>query len=334
CGSIGRRHLNNLRALGMTDLVACDPSPAARASAAASGAMVTYSDHREAIARHPDAVAAVVCTPTSIHLGPALDLADRGLHLLIEKPLATRVEGAAALVALVESKGRTGMMAMCYRFHPGLRLINSLLERRQIGRVYSARVSGGHYLPDWHPQVDYRKEYAARADQGGGVLLTSVIHTLDYLRWFFGECRSVQCLVGKVSGLEIDTDDMVVGHFVTDEGVVAQLYCDFLQRNRQHQIEIVGETGTIRWEYAEHSVDCFQDGAWQRLPYTFDPNQMYLDEMRTFLACAAGTDVPPVSLAEGLHEVAILEAMRESSRSGAVQSLPGSGEALSLTGRR
>ena len=79
-------------------------------------------------------------------------------------------------------------------------------QEGRLGRLLAARVHFGEYLPAWHPWEDYRQGYAARADLGGGVLLTQC-HSLDYLPWLVGEVESVWGFVGKLSDLEVDVDD-------------------------------------------------------------------------------------------------------------------------------
>ena len=312
CGSIGRRHLLNLMALGVDDVIACDPNENIRTASEALG-ICSYSNYHEAIAENPNVTAAVICTPTSLHVEQACDLACRGIHLLIEKPLSHDVEGIAALLRQVNDHHLIGMMAMCYRFHPALMAIKKLLEENCIGRVYSVRIAGGQYLPDWHPDADYREEYAARASMGGGVLLTNLVHSLDVVRWMFGECAEVQFLVKTVGDLEIDTDDIAVGHLSLESGVVVQMYADFLQRNPQYRLEVIGQTGTIYWEYGDHAVLLYADGDWQSIPCPFDPNQMYMDEMRAFVTSCEQSVQSPVPLLEGARDMLVLEAMRQSS---------------------
>lgn len=312
CGSIGKRHLLNLMALGVNDVIACDPNENIRTASEAMG-ISSYSDYHEALAENPNVTAAVICTPTSLHIEQASDLARRGIHLLIEKPLSHDVEGIAALVRSVNDNHLIGMMAMCYRFNPGLIAIKNMLMENRIGRVYSVRIAGGQYLPDWHPDADYREEYTARASMGGGVLLTNLVHSLDAVRWMFGECEEVQFMVKTVGDLEIDTDDIAVGNLSLESGVVVQMYADFLQRNSQYRLEVIGQTGTIYWEYGDQTVLLYSDGDWQSFPYPCEPNQMYVDEMRAFVACCEQGVPSPVPLIEGARDMVVLDAMRQSS---------------------
>src|SRR5574337_1093021 len=196
CGSIGRRHLNNLKALGIRDFILCDPSNEAleRASAGLANPALT-TDLKAALMARPDA--AIICSPSSMHLENAIELAKKGVHLLIEKPLSHTLAGCEELKKVADEKNIVAMMAMCYRFHPVLLRVKELIASKAVGRVFHANYYGGHYLPDWHPTADYRREYAANRSLGGGVVLTS-IHGLDNIRGLFGDVVEMCALVDKV----------------------------------------------------------------------------------------------------------------------------------------
>ena len=85
------------------------------------------------------------------------------------------------------------LMGCNLRFNRSIEKIKSLIEEKEVGQVISVKVECGTYLPDWHPNENYSKGYAARDDLGGGVVLTC-IHELDYLYWFFGEIKEVFAL--------------------------------------------------------------------------------------------------------------------------------------------
>ena len=102
CGSIGRRHAQNLRALGVRDLIVFDLQAERRDSLAKELSAATDSTLDACWDRHPDTV--VIALPTSLHLPLALEAARRGCHLLIEKPLADRWQGVEELLAVVKDR--------------------------------------------------------------------------------------------------------------------------------------------------------------------------------------------------------------------------------------
>jgi len=300
CGSIGRRHLSNLKTLGVSDLILLDKS-AERLKAAAEGLtrplLVKTMD--EALDAGP--YCAVISVPTSLHLGFAGKAAARGVHLFIEKPLSHNMSGIEGLKNIAMKRDINVMMAMCYRFHPVLLRIKERLDSGIIGCVYHVNYFGGFYLPYWHRHEDYRVGYAARAELGGGVLLTS-IHGLDTLRWLFGEALEVKALMAKVSPLEMDVEDLALAVMRFSSGAFVSWQTDFLQRAGQHRMVIVGEKGSMRFDINTGVEEiCGADGGkWKREKIPFDINTMYVRELEHFiLSLQRGVPAEP-SLDEGV----------------------------------
>lgn len=299
CGSIGRRHINNLKSLGIRNFILCDTSEESlRKAAEGIENPVLTTKFRNAAAQRPDA--AIICTPSSIHLEMASELAKEGVHLLIEKPLSHTLEGVSALEKVVDENGIVAMMAMCYRFHPVFTQLKNLLTSEVIGRVYHVNYYGGHYLPDWHPHADYRYEYAARKKLGGGVVLTS-IHGIDNIRWLFGEAAEVHAFTDKVSALEMDVEDIALGIFRMKNGAYVSWQTDFLQRANQHRMIVAGEKGTIRCDFIDGTVETFSTdlGKWYSGRLTFQINDMYVSEMKHFLECIGKKQTPEIDIKEG-----------------------------------
>jgi predicted dehydrogenase len=279
-----------------------------------------YADYRKAVKENSDIRAAFICTPSSFHVLPAIFLAKNGIHLFIEKPLSHNLRGVPLLQRIVREKRLISMMGMCYRFHPGLAIVKALLQRRALGRVYSARTYGGHYLPDWHPTEDYRSVPYARRSCGGGVLLTS-IHGYDYIRWLFGEAKEVFFYVEKVSALDIDVEDIVVGVLKTRGGVIVSSYSDFLQRHREHKMDIVCEKGDIRWDYDVNEVRVFDGTAkrWKSIKYRFQTNDMYVDEIRHFFYCVTHKKVDrDLDVGSGAETLKLVLSVSRSGRTGRI----------------
>src|SRR5204863_4717605 len=98
-----------------------------------------------------------------------------------------------------------------WRWHPSvlaLKALKILADEGDISGLSGVDIDYAEYLPDWHPYEDYRTSYAARADLGGGVVLTQ-IHDYDLAWWLFGASRTVTATGGHLSTLEIDVEDTV-----------------------------------------------------------------------------------------------------------------------------
>ncbi len=319
CGSIGTRHLANLLALGAGEMVGCDPRSDRRHEVEACFGIRCVATLDEVWEFRPQA--ALVTVPTSLHVPVALQAAERGCHLFVEKPLADRLEGTDALLDRVQQRGLVSLVGCNMRFHPGLRRVKQLLEERAVGRVTSARAEVGQYLPDWHPQEDYRQNYSAKHSLGGGVILDA-IHELDYIRWLLGEVTAVTCFAGRVSGLEIETEDTAGILLRFASGAIGEVHLDYVQRAYRRTCQVIGDQGTILWDYGARQVSWFSAATsqWHTIadPPDWQPNAMYVDELKHFLACLDGRERPVLDAADGRRVLEIALAAKTANETGRV----------------
>ena len=362
-GSIGRRHLRNLLALGERDILLYRTGRSVLPEDELAGFPVE-TDLAAALEHRPEAV--IVANPTALHLEVAIPAAERGCHLLIEKPLSHSLEGVERLREAVRRGGGQVLVGYQFRFHPGLQKIKQLLSppsspltpylnsasqssdlwltaasqssdasqrltsdpsplTSPIGRPLSARAHWGEYLPGWHPWEDYRQGYSARADLGGGALLT-LSHPLDYLRWFFGEVEALWAFAGRLGDLALDVEDTAEIGLRFADGVLGSVHLDYNQRPSAHWLEIIGTQGTIRWDNADGAVHLaqFPVGAENvsslqiPVPAGFVRNDLFLREMRHFLALGGGEEAPACTLEDGIQDLRVALAARRSSEAGEI----------------
>lgn len=315
CGSIGKRHMRNLLYLGVDDLVAFDIRVEQRRDVVAQLGIDTVKNLESAWERRPDAV--VVAAPTYLHVPLALQAALHGCHLFIEKPLSNSLDGIDGLLEAVKRRNLITLVGCNMRFHPGLMTIKRLLLEQAVGRVIAARVEVGQYLPDWHPWEDYRQSYSAQSRQGGGVILDA-IHEIDYIRWLLGEVLSATCFAAKLSQLQIDTEDTAALLLRFESGAVGEVHLDYIQRAYSRSCQVIGEEGTLRWDYTAGEVRWYSAHTqqWKLFsnPPAWESNQMYLDEMKHFLRCLAGEDSPSLDVFEGARVLEIALAAKASAQ--------------------
>lgn len=294
-GSIGRRHFNNLRALGCTDFVFYRTYQSTLKDAE-TGDWPTTGDLAEALALKPRI--AVISNPTARHMEVALAAAKAGCHLLIEKPLSHTMEGCQELADVVRQKKLTAMIGCQFRFHPLLISLRRQLIEGRIGQVLGARAEWGEYLPDWHPWEDYRKSYSARGDLGGGVVLT-LIHPLDYLYWLFGPVSDIQAQIRSVPSLQTSAgDDWAEIMLTFQSAVIAQVHLDYVQKPPVHTLSVWGDRGRALWNFHAGTLTWqAMDGAaeTEQVPGSFERNTLFVDEIRHFLSaidCGQPSDIP------------------------------------------
>lgn len=315
-GSVGRRHLRNLLALGESDLLLLRTHRATLPNEELSGLPVE-TELAAALARKPQAV--IISNPTALHLEVAIPAAEAGCHLFIEKPISQSLEGIAELRAALRRGGGKAYVGFQFRFHPGLRLIKQFLQQGAIGRAVSGRAHWGEYLPGWHPWEDYRQSYSARSELGGGVILT-LCHPLDYLRWLFGEVTALWAFAGRLGDLELDVEDTAEIGLRFEGGELAGLHLDYLQRPPRHRLEIIGTEGTITWDNSDGTVRLYRAASqeWEAFPppQGFERNTMFLEQMRHFLAVARGQAEPLCTLHDGVRALELALGALQSQREG------------------
>lgn len=316
CGSIGSRHLRNLKALGCGDLIAIDPDLERRGRAAMDANAREAPSLTAALDDGADVV--LVTTPTAEHIQPALEAVRAGADVLIEKPLAASLCGIEELLGEAGHHGTTALVGCNLRFHPGLALVQRLATGGAIGRVLSTRIEFGSWLPDWRPRQDYRLSYAARRETGGGVVLDA-IHELDYARWLLGEVEAVSCFAGSLSALGLETEDVAAILLRFESGAIGEVHLDYVQRAYSRTCQLIGEEGTLHWSWAAGEVRLYRAtaGSWRTfaIPESWVPNQMYVDELEHFLACLDGDETPMLDLPNAARVLEIALAALESAES-------------------
>lgn len=317
CGSIGKRHLQNLRVLGVSDLGVVESDNERRERAASELGAATFAELSEGLRRSPEFV--VVATPTYLHVAQAMEVATRGFALFIEKPLSHTPAGISELSNAVEQRGLVSMVGCNMRFHPGPRKVKELLEKGRLGKILCARIHAGSYLPAWRPGTDYRSNYAAREETGGGCIL-DCIHEIDLARWYLGDVVDVYCAAGHLSSLEIATEDVAVLVSRHSTGALSEVHLDYVQRTYERGCQIAGEAGSIFWDFRDKQVRWYDAASdnWITFeqPAGWQLNQMYLDEMRHFLDCVRAHQPTAMPVSEAAAVMEIVFAAKASAREG------------------
>ncbi len=215
--------------------VIAEASVAARSRAAATTghSVPIVEDWREALARD-DIDGAIIALPSSLHDEAARAALARGLHVYIEKPLATTIDDGEKVIAAHRRATAFGAMGFNYRFNPLYAELRGRVAAGAVGRVKAIRTVFSS------PRVEPGGWRESRAT-GGGVLLELGSHHADLIRWVTSaEAVSVHCLLTDrdTSGARASTT------IAFDNGVVAQMLVAF-GTIADDRIEVIGERGAI-----------------------------------------------------------------------------------------
>jgi predicted dehydrogenase len=318
-GSIGQRHLRLARELfAKADIRVLRHQATSEVPEFSNGC---FSNIEEAIAFAPQI--AVIASPAPFHITTAQALAEVGVHLLIEKPLSSLLDGVAHLLVTCQKQGTVLLSGYNLRFLPSLQRFHDLLSEHVIGKILSVRCEVGQYLPSWRPDSDYRQGVSARRELGGGALL-ELSHELDYLRWIFGEVDWVKATLSRQSSLEIDVEDTVhltLGFSPATGGhrLIGSVNLDFIRHDTTRLCTAIGESGSLRWNGLTGEVALFEAGAkkWRELfSHPHQRDDSYRAEWKNFIACVTEHQIPLITGEDGLKVLQIIVASRNSDASG------------------
>ena len=286
-GSVGRRHINNLNNLGYEDIDVVDISDSSLDYVKKNFRIKeTFTDFKDALSSK-SYDAAFILTPPIYHIPMALELARNGIDLFIEKPLGHNLEHVDELIKVTEKNNLVVMIGYNQRFNFGLRKLKSYIENGTLGKIYYIRAEAGQYLPDWRPWQDYRKSYTAIKELGGGIILDGS-HEIDYVMWLVNsKVKDVKAVYDKVSDLEINVEDTAEIILKFENGIIASIHLNMIEKGYNRYCKIVGEEGSVKWIFKDNTLE-FYDGASKMLiteRYEWDSNHSYLEELKHFFYC-------------------------------------------------
>jgi predicted dehydrogenase len=195
--------------------------------------------------------------------------------------------------------------------------MKQLLDEGRIGRPLSSRAEYASFLPDWHPWEDYRTFYMAKKEQGGGAILDES-HAIDFTQWLMGDVDQVACYNGKISSLEITSDDIAEIVIRFKSGAIGSVHLDLFSRASQGLFRIVGEKGTLEWTRYNNQVRVYdaEKKTWETFDFKNEAGEMYVKEAEHFLECAQNGKKPIIDGWEGFKTLKIVLASIKSSAEG------------------
>ncbi len=319
CGSIGERHIKNIKSLALSEVIACEQDDQRLEYIKEKYEIKTFKDYEKALA--DEAIdATLVCTTTTNHILPTLAAVKHGSHVFIEKPISHNLEKVDDLIKEARDRSLILMTGFNYRFHPDLQHIKTLLDTEVLGRPISARLHCGtnfQYRIPFHNGKDYRQDYAAQKI-GGGVILDTATHFIDCMMWFFKDVEEVFCYSGKMGSLDLKAEDFAEILLKFKNGIIASIHTDFIQQPFQKKCEIMGETGTVNWDGVDGTVKLItaSSNEWQEIKVKDKTKDMYIEEIKHFIRCIKGEETPVADMTAGKRVLEIALAVKESATTG------------------
>jgi len=246
----------------------------------------SYKSINEAL-QNTDFDYVIISNETYNHYNSFMELNELGYSgkLLIEKPVFLEPR------SLPQSNFEKVFVAYNLRFHPVIQKLHEFLNGKEI---YSIQVYVGQYLPDWRLGNDYTRSYSASKAQGGGVL-RDLSHELDYISWIAGRWKRVAAIGGKLSDLQINSDDVFVLLLEMENCPVACVQMNYLDRKARREIVINLKDHSIKADLILNTLEI--DGEMTRfevernITYAVQHNAILNGDYSTACTLKQGMDV-------------------------------------------
>ncbi len=233
-GSMGRNHLRVIEARPNARLAAvADPDADALAAATGQTGAHGFAEPLAMIAE-AELDAVVIAAPTMAHLPLALAAIERGIAVLVEKPLAPTVEEALQIVSASKATGVPVQVGHVERFNPAVRELGRLLDAGWLSTVFAITSRRAGPFPARIRDV--------------GVTVDLATHDVDICSWIAGE-RPVRVHAETAQRIHAEHEDLLFGLLHFPSGVIAQLDVDWLTPAKRRQLVVVGEEGMFELDY-------------------------------------------------------------------------------------
>ena len=274
-------------------------------------------DHGDKIFERNDIDVVDICLPTYLHCEYALKAAQKGLHILCEKPIALNVEEGLQMIEAAKKANVKFMVAHVLRYFPEYISAKKVIESGSIGvpvmvRAYRGGIHPGR-IRDWYAQIE----------NSGGAIQDTMIHDIDFLKWCFGPVKDVYVKGNTFKLLKNLEYDLVSMEF--NNGVIAHLTVDWARPEGGRfatRLEVVGTKGIVEYNSDESiplqvmvtSEGDSADGvAIPRSP--LDPrSNPYSREIIEFLKCIEMGTESPIPAEDALESLNVVMAALESAK--------------------
>lgn len=313
-GSVGKRHMQNLKDLGCV-VSAMDPRDD-RLDEAADGIGIAFRYRSlEAIDNWSAFDGVVIGSPPSFHVDQAMAALGAGRPVLMEKPLSPGLADAERLEQFIQGRPDARLLlGYTYRWWPPLRDFRERLRGKGASPVLHTKFVMSAHLADWHPWERYQDFFMASRELGGGALLDES-HFIDLMYWFFGMPESITARVEKLSSLDISTDDNVDIIASYGDNLRVTIHLDLFGRPHEKYIRASGENHSIEWCFDPNRIRWSGEmtDQWQEQRYDHERNDMFVAVAEEFLGIIRHGHAPSCTLADGINVMRLIEACRASS---------------------
>jgi predicted dehydrogenase len=305
-GGIAQAYAQAFRDSEIADLVAvADVRMDAAEAIAQSLSCNAYASHEEmADAEQLDAV--IICTPPVSHPDIACEMAQRGLNVLCEKPLAINSAEARRMYNVAAQTGVKLTMATKFRYAADVIRAKSLVSSGILGDIIL-------FENVFTGRVDMSQRWNSKPEiSGGGVLIDNGTHSVDIMRYFLGPVAELQVVEGKRIQ-DLDVEDTVRMFVRTNSGIMGSIDLSWsMHKEQPYYLSIYGSQGTVLVGWKESKYRRSNDAEWIQFGEGYNKFQAFRDQIENFSRVIRGEDKMLVTPEDALASVEVIETAYES----------------------
>jgi predicted dehydrogenase len=335
-GWIGYRHAKYCASYANCELVGIsDPGPVASKVGAELG-VPSFASAEDLLNRvKPDGV--IIATPTQRHLETAGRALERGVAVLIEKPIADTVANARMLVELAK-RNKTPILVGHHRRHnSAVKETRRLLSNGHIGRLLAVNVLWAVKKPDDYFDVSWRRE------KGAGPVLINLIHEIDLLRHLCGEIETISAIVSS-EGRGNSVEDTVVALLKFNEGAIGTITASdaspapwswdsatgenpLIYQGRENAFRFLGSEGSLEfpdlfiWRYVDQAKPGWLSPI-SRESRVIQQNEAYIAQLEHFCRVIRREEAPLIDGEDGLHTLVATLSLHDAATTGMPVTIP------------
>ena len=319
-GSMGKRRVRNLQALGVENIAGFDVRADRRQEAQDKYGVQVFESLDLAMKVYAPQVF-IISTSPDLHMQYAFFAFEKDISCFIEASVV-EVEKIGLLSKKIEDKKIVMAPSCTMRYFSGPKKIKELIRSNAIGKILNINYQTGQYLPDWHPWEKIEEFYVSKRETGGAREI--VPFELTWLNDLFGVPQALACVKAKLTEINADIDDIYHCLIRYDGNVLANITVEVVSRPKAtRDMRILGSEGEIIYsadsnsvKYINTSMDdwlSFDLGAGRVEDQYINPEEPYIAEMRDFISAVAAKDQTlfPNSLIDDYKILQTLEALEK-----------------------
>ncbi|QKJ29399.1 Gfo/Idh/MocA family oxidoreductase [Mucilaginibacter mali] len=319
-GSMGKRRIRNLSAIGLKNIIGFDKREDRCAEASDKYKIPTATDF-DSIIHEYEIKAFVISVPPDVHhiyMNKALQL---NIPAFIEASVVDT--GMEEIIKEADKKNICLAPSCTLYFHPAIQKIKSIIEKGELGTISNFLYHSGQYLPDWHTYENVSDYYVSNKATGGGREI--VPFELTWITMILGLPKKVVAFYKKAINIqgaeEIDDTYNLLLDYNT---MIFNLTVDVVSRHATRRLVINGDKKQLSWDWDDNAIKIFEpeSNQWDEITYEitsaqagYNKNiteQIYIDEMDAFLKAVAGEGFFPNTLSKDHKVLQLLYAAERS----------------------